>query len=417
LKSYIVLPTAVLCFCWHSLPAIAESDTRLAQAVDKLFDVGWKPSFTARQPADRQIEAIRQFASGNHVAEYAYSIVLIKQRRYAEAGASLDQVLHVDAKNRHAQKAKVWLSVLMKRYAASLLEIDRLNDLFADTEARFLGTIIGYLEGPVATQVSQVAVRDRREEILMSMDKAEQAQFEAARQNVAERFASFTTEKTDTERKAKEQAEKEREVLLKDLEKQREQMATRRKEIEPKKQKLLSEMKAEIAEIEKQERPLVRQLARIESQAAVVRRELLLISSDINRLRFRAERERDPIIRNQLRLEADRLSFLARRYDNDLLVFERRAVVVNSERVELLRKFQIARTSYQTQLDQISRELGEIGKQERRNSVDQKKGLKPAQRDRRRSRALAAKAKALTTYLNFPLEAEKQRIRELFKTK
>ncbi len=208
MKSYIVLLTAVLCFCWHSLPAIAEPDPRIAHAIDKLFDVGWKPSFAAREPADRQIEAIRQFAPGNNVAEYAYSIVLLKQRRYAEAGASFDKVLDLDTKNRHAQNAKIWLSVLMKRYAASLLEIDRLNDLSVDTEARFLGTLIGYLEGPVAKQVSQVAVRDRREEILTSMDKAEQAQFEAARKNVAERFASFTTEKTDTERKAKEQAER-----------------------------------------------------------------------------------------------------------------------------------------------------------------------------------------------------------------
>ncbi len=78
MKSYIVLLTAVLCFCWYSLPAIAEPDTRIAQAVDKLFDVGWKPSFAARQPADRQIEAIRHFAPGNHVAEYAYSLVLMK---------------------------------------------------------------------------------------------------------------------------------------------------------------------------------------------------------------------------------------------------------------------------------------------------------------------------------------------------
>ncbi len=417
----------VAAFLFVAGPGIARADdAETARVVNAMFEVGWDAKFSARQAADEKYEQLKQLAPGDRRVANAYGIVLVKQGRYPDAAKIYEGLLKADEKEVRLWVTKIRLSMITKNYMQALVEMENLSALFpppADEpgddafldHARFLGRMFGFLEGPAATSVSEPLRERYQRKIVDAIGNPRQAVFEQSRKAVLEVFTDLSDAKQETEDKARDEAEAELKKRQQELEEQLTRIDERQKDLLPMRDKLGSEAKAELEGIAKEDRPLIAQLARVDAQASVVRRELALIVADIDQLRERARREKDPAVRDSLLRQADRLSILARRYDTDLAVLERQAAVIQAQRAEIQVRYARTEAQYAAQIARIDAELAELEKQQKRNAADQKRAERIADRPTTAGRGLSVQKSAFTTYDEFPLEAERLRILETFR--
>jgi hypothetical protein len=411
---------------WLPLAAQAD-DAAVKQGVARLFEVGAQNTVKARAAAEEHYNDLKNAAPTDVRITYAYALVQIKHHKYAEASKLLDEVVAARKTDRQAWKAKSWLSVITKNYAAALVDLDRLSQLLpadaaeGDEEeqhlelSRYLGRVFGFLEGPAADAVIDPQREAARKKILARLTEPRQLAFEEGRSRVLAAWSGLGVEKEESEEKAKGVAEEEREKLLKDLETRKAQLAERRAEIGPRREKLRSELTAERDSLAKEERPFLADLNVINAQAAGIRRELDFYAADILRLQWRFEREKDPVLRDRLRRELDRTNFLAARVDGNLATLQRQAAGVQAQLAEVQRRHLQAAARINGELARLDNESAALDKQEKRHDIDTGKAKKPAVGDVRRSRAISAQAAAFTTYEEFPLEAEKQRLLDSYK--
>lgn len=415
-----IVLTVVIAATATTVVGDAHADATLRE-VQELFRLGWSTSFKDRASADNQFEAVKQVAAGNLDAYYAHSLVLIKQRRYQEAAKLLDDLVRADSGNVHYLRAKAWLDALTKNYESSLLTLDRLGQQVAELDEKlqtqrrelsgFLGRMLGFLEGPVGNSSTQATVAASKAKIVARLTPEEQSVLQDECRGVMVRYKLTIADYEAAEEEARQDAEDQRDQLLEDLERQRQRMDDRKKDLAPEREKLREEAQSELDQLIKEEQPLLQQFRQLEQQATIVRRELLLLTGEIFRLQSYAERQQDPSIRLSLLNESSRLSLLTRRYDVDLLALERRASSINQQRAEIRSRAQQAQQRYAAEFGQIDTELADIAKQERRNELEERKEQRSRITGKTRvTRAMAAKAAALGTYEDFPLEAEKQRV-------
>jgi hypothetical protein len=425
-RLWIAAASAALLFVGSFAPVSAD-DANTRDAVAKLFDAGWEPSFKARAIADDHFAEAARVAPNDWRVSYAYALVQIKQNRYPEAAKRIDDLLAGDKENVALWKAKIWLSMLTKNYPVALVEMDKLSQLVpADAAegaaeephrdvARYLGRLLGFLEGPVDSAVS-AATRDRtKRQILTRLGPAREAAFEEGRGRVSDQYAELTGAKEATAEAAKAAAEAEQQRLAAELKAKAEQITAKGEELDERREKLRAEGKAELDAIAKEDQPLLNELARLSSLATIPRQQLGLLSLEINRLQGLADREKDPVQRNFLINDINRLAILASRYDAELGALEARAAGVAAQRVNIQRRYQQAQASYTAQFGQIGSTLADLDKQQKRTEGEQQRNQRPTAGDTRRSRALAAQATAFTTYEEFPLEAERQRVLDLLR--
>jgi hypothetical protein len=160
----------------------------------------------------------------------------------------------------------------------------------------------------------------------------------------------------------------------------------------------------------KDQQPLAAQLAGLNAQAAAFQGDLDLATVDILRLRALLDKEKDPLLRERWLLELNRASAIASRADASRVALNRQAAVINGQLAALQQKHRQAQSRLAGELQRLENEAASLDKQEKRNDLDTGKAKKPAVGDVRRSRSLSAQAAAFTTYEEFPLEAEKQRL-------
>lgn len=401
-----------------------ESPVKLGLA--KLFEVGSQNTIKSRTAATDRYKELRLLAPTDSRIVQGYAIIQIKLHNYSEAVKLIDDVLASDKTDLHVWKTKSWLSVITKNYAAALVDLDHLSQLMPpdakrDEEeqqlelARYLGRVFGFLEGPVADASGTVQREPAKKKILARLSEPRQMAFEEGRSRVLDAFSSLGAEKEESAEKAKVSAEEEREKLIGDLETRKEKIAARRSEIGPQRDKLRSEIKAENDQLAKEQQPFLNQLNILNAQAAGLRREVEIFVINIQQLQAMYEREKDPLIRGRIQADLDRANILTARVDGNLIAVQRQAAGVNSQLALVQQKHVAAANRLNGELARLDNELASLDKQERRNGIDTTKAKKPAVGDVRRSRSLSAQASALSTYEEFPFEAEKQRLLESYK--
>lgn len=401
-------------------------ESPVKQGLAKLFEVGSQNTIKSRSAASDQYKELRQLAPADSRIIEGYAIIQIKLHNYPEAVKLIDEVLASDKTDLYVWKTKSWLSVITKNYAAALVDLDRFSQLMpAEAKggeeeqqldmSRYLGRVFGFLEGPVADAAGAAQRESAKKKILARLSEPRQMAFEEGRSRVLDAFNSLGAEKEESAEKAKVVAEEEREKLIGDLEARKEKIAARRSEIGPQRDKLRSEIKAENDQLLKEQQPFLNQLNVLNAQAAGLRRELDIFVINIQQLQGNFEREKDPIIRGRIQADLDRANILAARVDGNLVVVQRQAAGVNSQLALVQQKHVAAANRLNNELARLDNELAGLDKQERRNGIDTTKAKKPAVGDVRRSRSLSAQASAFSTYEEFPLETEKQRLLESYK--
>jgi hypothetical protein len=422
-----VLASALIIGVLFPIGSLLAEPPSVRQEIAGLFETGWSTTAASRSAADRTFEELSVVARKDPRSGYAYALVLMKQRRYEQAINELDNVLKREESNLAARENRIRLLMLTKNYSGALVELDRLSRIISEAPQeqfspqrrhevlRFIGRVVGFLEGPGESGVAAVTRNRAQREIESRLSEDGLVIYDEARDGVLARFGKSIGQAETGREEAVTEKQRQREEAKRDLEVQRTQQQERAAELLGRADQLRKEIKDNEAEFAKAERPLLDRLARLERQAEIPRRELALLLADADSLRAAAARTEDPVERDRLLFRAQQLEILAARYDSDLAVLERQAAAVNAERAQIRDRFGREHAALVASGNSIDKELGLLGRGEKRLAMDEKRLDKPITGGTRAVRALEAEAGAFTTYEPLPLEEERQRLLDSLK--
>lgn len=400
-------------------PALVQADS--TAAIKALLEIGWDTKPDARAQAEAAYARAVEEYPGDRQLVYAYALVKMQQRQYPEALRLLDQYLEIEKQDAHALRAKAWLSVLTKNAQAALVELDKISQLLADDKApltaqerqellAFLGRMIGFLEGPGEGAVSSSILATAKQKISGRLTESQKEAFEQGTSAVADEFRVLATAKDDAQAQEIATTERQKRETLAQLDRDDLAIGARKEELKITADRLESEIAAENEAYARADAPLADEFNRIASQAAAVDRDLANVSSDIITLRAQAARERDPLIRDSIFRDIDRLAIVANRLDNNLRSLERTAAGVKNRRATLLAQHNQVLGGFASSLAAAQKEFKGLDAREKRANAQRAKLRKPAIGNTGKVISMNKQAVALSTYETFPLEAEKQRL-------
>jgi len=395
------------------------ADSPLKVELSRLLDVGWSSSPAARKAADQQYDRLRSVAAGNLRADYAYLLVLLKQRRYPDAEKVLDRLLAADPDNLAFLQIAIRTAVLNKNHAAALPLLEKLaaalpaegeNDTAAKMAVGFMGRIAGYLAGPVEAHVSQPLLAAAEKRVRANLTDTRRELFDTERKAVLDRYAELTDERALTQQISEQQDAKMRQEMEQELSRRREAYAKEAAELEKQKQTLADEYQKRQSELEQDRLPYEEQLARLDRQAAGPRREIIILDAEIARLAVEADQRRNRDIRPQILADIARLEVLRRRYALEYDALAREAAVVRSRLAAVEQQQIAARSAAQAQALAIDKRIQDLRKSDTAAAAQITRLKRPQSVSSPRIRALHVRAQALSEYDDFPLEQAKQQL-------
>lgn len=407
-------------WCPRSLPA-GEQGADAEEAVQRLLNRGWDVSRDARQQADECIRQLPAAIEADARVQRAQLLVLLKQQRYAEAAKRAEGLLDQAPQELLAWRAKIWLSLLTKKYSTGLVDIEKLSELVPAEKdwgnradeihelGGFLGVLFGFLEGPAGTAATAAQREASQKKLLARLDAAGKDAFEAGRSQVKRQHAALVGQQDQASQEAERKADELREQMLKDAAAEREGVEQRRDSVTEEANRVQEEYQAQKRRLAEREVPLANDLARLQAQAAGPQGELLRVRGEMARLEDLLRREKEPNQRDRLRNELDRLDIHAQRHRAQLAELERAAAIVNSRLAEVQRERLRVENEFGGRLGRAEGALTDLQRRESKADAAEKNARKLTG-DKRRTGALATRAAALTTYAPFPLEEEKQKL-------
>jgi hypothetical protein len=296
-----------------ALAATPPAAETVPRRVQRLLELGWPRTLDARVEAERRYDRLAPLAASEPRIPYAFALVQIRQYRYPEAAALLDQVIAADPQNLTARELRIWLAISLKDYGKALTQMPELvrrlpaaeaakpqAEAAADADAaplelsRQLGRMCGFLEGPARAHVDQTVRAACVEQMLSWLSAPRQKAFEAGRKAVLHQFATMGEETEITAAAAKESGEKIRKHVLADLARQAGDLAAKTDAEKSKLDDLKTRLEYDSEKLRTKERQVEQDLGSAQSQAVAARRELPGIDAQIGQFLALAGREQDP---------------------------------------------------------------------------------------------------------------------------
>lgn len=397
--------------------------------VERLLELAWSTKSDERAEAGPYFDELLERVGSDERLVRAQLLVKIKQRQYAEAVKLVDRLLAGDKPPLDLLRTKVWLSVLLKQFGPASVASERLAqslpplaDPPGDSEgpnedlARFLGRVQGFLDGPASESYPEGQRTALRKKVTERLVGERKVAYLEGRDAVLEQYLALIDEKESRREKSREDAERDRDARLTDLDELRNQAAQRSKDLDARKDKLRGELNDELKELQKQDSPLARRFSQLDAQTTALRAEQRLVENDQARYNALLTRERDPATRAFYIRELARLDALWARYDTDIATMTRQAAGVANQRADLDRRAAMARNNVAQQVDSAERELADLNRRLRKADAEERR-LRNKNSGENNSGVLAkaAQAAAFTTYEPYPLEEQRQALLELFK--
>ncbi len=394
-----------------------EADRARANEVVQLLNRAWGTTREERALGD---ELFAKARAGKTPVEatWARALVLTKQRRYAEAERVLATYLaeHPDALA--ARQLTVWLLLVAKKPAEAMTEMEQVTNRLAQQRdhdanlatrlANWLGRAFGVVDGPLAPRV-QAARRDEQLARLMAgLNADEQQQFEQGYANVLAEFGGRLNQRTAIEQQEQEADAQQRAARQEQLNEKLGQISGQLGDLRQQMRDVEDHYAATRRDVASQAPPLLNDLAQVDASDRVLSWRLADLQAAIAALERQIADEDDPVRRAQLIQQKDALAFqlqwdAIRWGDNSAA---RYGVESGLGRVqgELAVVDQTA-ANERGALHQRGQRL----LQAERSAERQKERLaKPRRRPSGRIRSMQQSAQAVTTYLQFPLDEERQ---------
>ena len=162
------------------------------------------------------------------------------------------------------------------------------------------------------------------------------------------------------------------------------------------------------------DRPLADTLWRIDGHSGMAWRNRNYLVTDLNWLESQLAVEVDPILRQQLFNQIDRLRSQLAWNDTDLVSFQNQSWNVQRARTDLYWQHRRNQQVVNRQIEDSRDSLESVAKNEKRLDVTVNRERRKVQAKSRKVRAAEARAASLQSYLVFPLEREKIRVLSSF---
>jgi hypothetical protein len=401
-------------------PASYGQQSSAAAEIRRLLSEAWDVTPTARALAD---EIYHSASSPQAMDELqrAYTLTLIKQRRYPEALNETRSLLGSSSDDHKLRWTEIWLLLVNRNYNAALERCAALAELAELRAAADLGQVpsetlvslgaaIGFLEGP-ARESMTVAVMDQR--IAKIMGRLNQTQLEAlslGRKNLLDDYTLRQQESQRANEEERQALENERQEKLAQLEQERLRVVEEEAQLDERQRELESEFREHSSRLRQQEADsnvIARDLA---DEAAFMRSRLVLLEADLARLDAEIAQTKDPAVRAILIAQYNNVARIHRLQVHDLRNVEvqlatanRNLAAARHERVRYQRQTEAARAAIRDSQNAVRKALLRVNRRLAELAS-------PDLKETARSRAQRQKTGTWITYMPYPLEVERQRL-------
>lgn len=399
---------------------VLADDAPFRKALSEAIGSTWGDKAELAKAADQKFSSIDTMAPGDPRALYGHALVLMSQRRYDDALRVLDRLLADQDDHLPAWRAKIWIVTVKRNFGASLSACDRSTAILAElsdesTESatehlRFVGRVLGFMEGPASETAGTAGREDVEARIVARLDESQRADLSAAKEDLLVKFAELISARDDSKAVAKAEAEETKTKLLQDVAEARVENERRAEVLQQRRDSLQAEYDGEMKKIADEDTPLRSQIASLDSDIAAEQSNLSIVNTDISRLQLSLSTERDPVIRRRIRFDIDRLAVTASRLQANIASLDQQIGIVNNQRAQLASRQQSVKNRIGNQLKQLDKDMAALGKAEKKLSGNEKQINKGVSLNKGKVLSLNTKAAAWTTYQPFPLLIERDRV-------
>ena len=409
--------------------AEARADEAAAAAeVRALFEAGWKPSIKGLEAAESHYEKAKQLAPSDVRVPFAMALVYMKNNKLPSAASELDAAL-AGAKSPllPIRRARIYLAVVQKAFPEADREMRALagrlsgEPLSGDAEqpylesAAFLGTLVEYLaaQQDIVLRADAVAALDKH--ILSNLQGDRAAAYTAGRAETARRRIDLEAELNAEKAKALDENTQKREEALEKIEAPVTAAQSQNASAVAQEKTYREKNESERARHEPMARQTLSQLQSVEREINNLQSKIRNLRSDIDRIKRENEKgkkEKPPKKERDTRREEQEL----RQAENRLRDLEReKSRLEGNPSVAYMRNYNASLQRLSGAVNATAQSLAATKKKadNARNALTRTKvnDVSP------KTTTLANELKALSTFAQFPLDAEKERILSSYRPK
>lgn len=391
----VILAALSVAGMWHAACAREKTDD-----LNTLFELGSKSTPSAVAETKRFYDSLKRSRAADPRIDYAYAVVLVNQKQHREAIAVFTKYIDSSGAERRAYFLKMWTEVLLKRYAEALEDAKAFSERFpvyvpgsedhGQDSAREMGKLFAYLEQVQPTTLKFKPIAEAQDQVLLRLGDHYAPAFAEGRRLVAEQKRELQAQQ--------ETKHQERIAKLQSRQKQNKSAAEEAKagidaKEETKKisEERVQEIRLRYTQLQSQVNPLASELQSLRRRLAHDKSSLQIEKKNRNSSQARIQ---------NLNAEISALESEIRKLDARLAPLLREAIALEVEAGQELRTFEQADDAAQKN----SKRAAAAEYQLRREQEKLKSPAKP----------LDEKMKALSSYVPFPYEQEKQRILSWF---
>ncbi len=402
------------CFCSHANafqlidpPSISKDSGTL---VKQLLSSDWKRA-TANQTNSKETYTSMQPAST--AVSLAYIINRIQHNQTREAMQVASDLTVKDPDNLDGWLLKSWLSALIDQYDRALVDLGAAKKRVSDNKElspakkiaayRKMGKLIGFLQGPVKTQVNPDVLESTILTISDGLAGDELEAFNKSRNLVLTRYDDLVKDQGSKAKTELEKQKAEDEHLTESLTKQNASHEQTIAQMGSEKERLRSEGNQRVSQLAGQLSPLEGQLASISTSINGIQYDLQLLYNDLAIARNNSQN-------NYQNNTVYYLNDQVRRREFDLYNLQADGNAVSSQLQSL--QYQISQTqrSYNNQINQIDRQYKKINNTIKRNRIRMGKVAGGPELAKGKKGAMSSRLTALTSYNDLGIELYRQQL-------
>jgi len=195
----------------HRSDATGEPSS-VAAEVTQILEIGWKASPEDYSAAQEHYGQAIKIAPGDVRAAYAMALVAVRNHHRADSMKYLDAALSSGKPLLPIRRTKIWLEVMQKNKDATKTDLRELahqlslgdsNRADFQETARWLGTVLGYYEGPGNSQLPAADVAALEGEISNMLPVSLADSFKDGKGQAAKQYARLQEQLVDAHRQAK----------------------------------------------------------------------------------------------------------------------------------------------------------------------------------------------------------------------
>lgn len=413
-------PSRLSVFCITALLLLASASIAKAEPdahVQAILREGWDTSPEGLREAERRYELAPGGIGAQ--ADYAMALVLFKHRRLEEGVTALDSATKRSPGHLAAWRAKFWMLAVLRKYDACIAEMQALAEIYPagpkqpDVEAelvetaRWMGRVHGHLTWaapnvklPMETHTKALAGR-------LTGDKL--TAFEEGREEVRLAHTKLSAELTKVQSEEAAAEADRRAKIAEENKRERERIGTERAGLAAAGKEAQDQATMRVEEIDSQLAPLKKEYGDLQRRAAPILDRINDLERDIRETERDARSTKDDRRKRDLQRDADRLRSRQREEERrldpiqrDMTRVKKEAAVFETQRAQVAAAFQAVAL-------QINQNLALLAKAEKEVERSERQLLEPA-KPTPKQLAMTNKMSALTTWLSFPLEEERDRL-------